>query len=40
MEATQQWVLRRLDKHSHGLEILQYMAIAEPFKYVPGFAQL
>ncbi len=40
LEATQQWVLRRSDKNSHGLEILQYVATAEPFKYAPGFAQL
>ncbi len=40
MEFTQQWVLRRSDKNSHGLEILQYVAIAEPFKSAPGFAHL
>ena len=40
MEFTQQWVLRRSDKNSHGLEILQYVATAEPFKSAPGFAQL
>lgn len=40
MEFTQQWVLRRSDKNSYGLEILQYVATAEPFKSAPGFAQL
>ncbi len=40
LEATQQWVLRRSDKNSHGLEILQYVATAEPFKSAPGFAHL
>ena len=40
MEFTQQWVLRRSDRNTYGLEILQYVATAEPFKYAPGFAQL
>jgi hypothetical protein len=40
MEATQDWTLRRSDKNSYGLEIVGYVAIAEPFKYAPGFAQL
>ena len=40
MEFTQQWVLRRSNKNPYGLEILQYVATAEPFKSAPGFAQL
>ena len=40
LEATQQWLLRLSDKNPHGLEIFQYVATAEPFKYTPGFAQL
>jgi hypothetical protein len=40
MEFTQQWVVRRSDKNSYGLEILQYVATAEPFKSAPGFAHL
>ncbi len=40
MEFTQQWVVRRSDKNSHGLEILEYVATAEPPKSAPGFAHL
>ena len=40
LSATQQWRLRRSDKNVYGLEIARYVAIAEPFKYAPGFAQL
>ena len=40
LEATQQWLLQLSDKNPYGLEILQYVATAEPFKYAPGFAQL
>ena len=40
LEATQEWSLRRSDKNTYGLEIVRYVAIDEPFKYAPGFAQL
>jgi hypothetical protein len=40
LAATQQWRLRRSDKNVYGLEIVRYVAIAEPFNYAPGFAQL
>ncbi|HEV2173400.1 MAG TPA: hypothetical protein VGR71_07525, partial [Nitrospira sp.] len=40
MEFTQQWAVRRSDKNFYGLEILQYVATAEPFKSAPGFAHL
>lgn len=40
LQATQQWTLRRSDKNAQGLEIVRYVATAEPFNYAPGFAQL
>ena len=40
MDATQQWKVRRSNKNEYGLEIVQYNAQAEPFKYAPGFARL
>ena len=38
MDATQRWVLRKSNKNSFGLEVISYNAMAEPFKYAPGFA--
>jgi hypothetical protein len=40
MDATQQWTVRRSSKNAYGLEIVTYAAMAEPFKYAPGFARL
>jgi hypothetical protein len=40
LEAIQDWTIRRSDKNSYGLEIVGYVATAEPFKYAAGFAQL
>ena len=40
MDATQQWTIRRSTKNAYGLEIVTYNAMAEPFKYAPGFARL
>ena len=40
MDATQQWTIRRSAKNAYGLEIVTYNAMAEPFKYAPGFARL
>lgn len=40
LEATQDWSLRRSEKNAYGLEIVRYVAMAEPFKYAPGFARL
>jgi hypothetical protein len=40
LEAVQNWTVQRSDKNPYGLEIVRYVAIAEPFKYAPGFAQL
>jgi hypothetical protein len=40
MDATQQWTIRRSSKNAYGLEIVTYIAMAEPFKYAPGFASL
>lgn len=40
MDATQRWVLRRSKKNRFGLEVISYNAMAEPFKYAPGFARL
>ena len=40
MDATQRWVLRKSNKNSFGLEVISYNAMAEPFKYAPGFARL
>lgn len=40
LDATQEWTLRRSDRNPYGLEITRYNAVAEPFKYTPGFARL
>ncbi len=40
LDATQEWTLRRSDRNPYGLEIVRYNAVAEPFKYTPGFARL
>jgi hypothetical protein len=40
LEAVQEWTVRRSERNDHGLEIVSYNAVAEPFKYAPGFAQL
>jgi hypothetical protein len=40
MDATQDWTVRRSSKNPYGLEIVRYIAQAEPFKYAPGFDRL
>jgi len=40
MDATQDWIVRSSSKNSHDLEIVSYNAMAEPFRYAPGFARL
>jgi len=40
MDATQAWKVRRSTRNPYGLEIASYNAVAEPFKYAPGFARL
>ena len=40
MDATQDWAVRASDKNAYGLVITSYNAMAEPFKYAPGFARL
>jgi len=40
MDATQRWTVRRSTKNAYRLEIVDYNATVEPFKYAPGFARL
>jgi hypothetical protein len=40
LDATQTWTVKRSDKNGYGLAITRYNAVAEPFKYAPGFARL
>lgn len=40
MDATQAWTLVKSDKNEFGIVISKYNAVAEPFKYAPGFARL
>jgi hypothetical protein len=42
LDATQVWTIRQCskDKNAYQLEIVAYDAVAEPFKYAPGFARL
>jgi hypothetical protein len=40
MDATQKWKVRRSTRNANGLEITNYNATVEPFKYAPGFASL
>lgn len=40
MDATQAWKLAPSDKNQFGFVITSYNAVAEPFKYAPGFARL
>ena len=40
MDATQAWTLVPSDKNEFGIVISSYNAVAEPFKYAPGFARL
>jgi hypothetical protein len=40
MDATQAWKLKRSNKNQFGLVVTSYNAVAEPFKYAPGFARL
>jgi len=40
LDATQTWIVRRSNKNAYGLELTSYNAMAEPFKYAPGFARL
>lgn len=40
MDATQRWTVRRSSKNAYGIEIVNYNATVEPFKYAPGFSRL
>jgi hypothetical protein len=40
LDAIQAWVVRATDKNAHGIEIVSYNAMAEPFRYAPGFSRL
>jgi hypothetical protein len=40
MDAIQDWSVKASDKNPYGLVITRYNAMAEPFKYAPGFARL
>jgi len=40
LDATQTWIVRRSNKNAYGLELTSFNAMAEPFKYAPGFARL
>jgi hypothetical protein len=40
MNASQQWTVRPSTRNAYGLEIIRYNAVAKPFEYAPGFAQL
>lgn len=40
LDATQDWVVCASDKNPYGLVVTSYNAMAEPFKYTPGFARL
>ena len=40
LDAIQDWAVRRSDKNVYGIEVTSYNAMAEPFRYAPGFARL
>lgn len=40
LDATQRWTVRLSSRNIYGVEIVTYDAMAEPFKYAPGFARL
>jgi hypothetical protein len=40
LDAIQDWAVRRSDKNVYGVEVTSYNAMAEPFRYAPGFARL
>jgi hypothetical protein len=40
MDAIQDWSVKASDKNPYGLVITRCNAMAEPFKYAPGFARL
>lgn len=40
LDATQGWRVRPSSRNAHGLEIVSYDAMLEPFRYAPGFARL
>ena len=40
LDAIQDWTVRRTDKNAYGVEVVSYNAMAEPFRYTPGFARL
>jgi hypothetical protein len=40
LDATQNWTLTASSKNRFGIAISRYDAVAEPFKYAPGFARL
>lgn len=40
LDAIQDWTVRASDKNPYGLVVTSYNALAEPFRYAPGFARL
>ncbi len=40
LDAVQAWIVQPSTKNPYGLEIAGYNAMAEPFRYAPGFARL
>ena len=40
LDAIQDWGVRRSEKNVYGIEVTSYNAMAEPFRYAPGFARL
>ncbi len=40
LDAIQAWVVRATDKNTYGIEVVSYNAMAEPFRYTPGFSRL
>lgn len=40
LDAIQDWAVRRSDKNVYGIVVTSYNAMAEPFRYAPGFARL
>ncbi|MFZ2097424.1 MAG: hypothetical protein WAV05_12375 [Anaerolineales bacterium] len=40
LDATQRWIVRGSTRNEYGLEVISYNAMAQPFKYSPGFARL
>jgi len=40
LDAIQRWIIRSSSKNAFGMEVISYNAMAQPFKYAPGFARL